>query len=49
MPIDADSLAALLPPTDDAPAPGLRGCTISDAQLTGWGAAMAAELGVTVR
>ena len=29
--------------------PGLRGCTISDAQLTGWAAAMAAELGVTVR
>ena len=29
--------------------PGLRGCTISDAQLTGWAPAMAAELGVTVR
>jgi uncharacterized protein YjbI with pentapeptide repeats len=29
--------------------PGLRGCTISDAQLTDWAPAMAAELGVTVR
>jgi len=29
--------------------PGLRGCTISDAQLTGWAPAMAAELGVRVQ
>jgi uncharacterized protein YjbI with pentapeptide repeats len=28
--------------------PGLRGCTISDAQLTGWAPAMAAELGIRV-
>jgi uncharacterized protein YjbI with pentapeptide repeats len=27
---------------------GLRGCTISDAQLTGWAAGMAAELGIRV-
>ena len=28
---------------------GLRGCTISDAQLTGWAPALAAELGIAVR
>ena len=28
--------------------PGLRGCTISDAQLTGWAPALAAELGIAV-
>ena len=29
--------------------PGLRGCTISDAQLTGWAPSLAAELGIRVR
>jgi hypothetical protein len=28
--------------------PGLRGCTISTGQLTGWAAGMAAELGIGV-